>query len=736
MLITVSEHSTGDGHQAVDYLKGTHDHLGAERAEVVVLRGNPRMTAEVINTLTTKHRYTSGVAAWAPEDAPTRAEIDSVLDDIERTAFAGLGRDQYEWCCVLHRDADGGVHVHFLIARVELELGRAFNAFPPGWRKDFDALRDYWNHLKGWARPDDPARAKPIQLGRMTPVSASQLHAGLDVEPDPRQSITDWLVSRIETGLVRDRSDVLASLAELGEINREGNDYISVRLAPGAKPIRLKGAIYVDSFNSETFIAQRAAASRSRTDPAPARQPDRSAADAARRELEKAVLRRAAFNTKRFGTPPRRVRRPAPGDAGPHAVAPALAGCGDGPAVLADVDRRGHLDDVSTRPGRRGAKRTRPGKRQSRRAAADIPASSSTTPKKEKVVHDRDRNPDRQLQRQRDRAGDGTNAARSAAGRAGALARAPTINGLHRLPRFAVAQIQDGTPLLLPPDALDRLVDAGTERAAGLRLPSPAAGGLGMTEAFDFDTSPEGLQARARRAINDATGRAAERGADRLANQPEHEQVLQQARALLPAAATEAKEAAVMTELNFLNPPPEPRPFGQVLDDTDLIALPEAGKREASERTDRERVAAQALAEQEIQSELKTKSKKQLELLQRALKNELSVNQAEAIEQMLTRFLRMVLRLVSLGSIELTATASEQRGIVARQGLEFVAAEIQRRTDVEVRHAVASKAPRAPRTQPAPEKFQIVPAHDPRQPPRDRDEVAREQDADRERNRK
>lgn len=558
MLITVSDHGTGDGNQAVDYLLGTHDHLGEERAEVTVLRGNPRMTAQLINSLTTKHRYTSGVVAWAPEDAPTRAEIAAVLDDIERASFAGLRPDQYDWCCVLHRDADGGVHVHFLIPRVELVSGRSFNAFPPGWRKDFDALRDAWNFSKGWARPDDPARARPVQPGAMAPVTASRLIAGLDVEPDPRLSITDWLVSRVETGLVRDRADVLASLAELGEINREGNDYISVRLAPGAKPIRLKGAIYVDSFNSETFIAQRAAASRSGTDPAPARRPDRAAADAARRELEEAVLRRAAFNTKRFGTPPSRVRRPAPGDADPHAVALALAGGGDGPAVLADVDCRGHLDDVSTRPGRRGAKRTRPGKRQSGRAATGRTTSSAASfiITKAQVVHDRNRNPDRRVQHERDRTGRHAAATRAAAGRAGSLSRAPTLDGLHRLPRFTLAQVEGRPSLLLPADALDRLVDGGAERAAGLRSASPEAiglGGLGMTSSFDM--SAKALQARAKRAVDELSDQAMQRVEARLLRNDRRDQEaagasgapISKPTALLPAAVNQ--ESNIMAQL-------------------------------------------------------------------------------------------------------------------------------------------------------------------------------------------
>ena len=189
-------------------------------------------------------------------------------------------------------------------------------------------------------------------------------------------------------------------------------------------------------------------------------------------------------------------------------------------------------------------------------------------------------------------------------------------------------------------------------------------------------------------------------------------------------------------KLGFLAEPPPPLPPGRIDDAALLVAPPDTGKREALERIDRERAAAQAEAEQEIQSELKTKSKKQLELLRSALKRELSIDQAEAIEQMLARFLRIVLRLVSLGSFELPVTDSERRGIVARRGIELVNAEIQRRADVEVPHAVVSQAPRVPRAQPAPEKFQIVRVHDPRRPPLDRDAVGREQDAERERNRK
>ncbi|MEP7295241.1 MAG: hypothetical protein ABI702_03570 [Burkholderiales bacterium] len=487
MLITVFDYGTGDGVQVVDYLGATHDHNGELRAEVVTLRGNPRMTARIINSLTSKHRYSSGAVAWAPEDAPSRAEIDSVLDDIERTAFAGLMRDQYDWTCVLHRSAHGGVHVHFLIPRVELHASRSFNAFPPGWRKDFDALRDFWNFHKGWARPDDPARARPVQPGLMAPVTASQLRAGLNIEPDPRLSITDWLVNRVETGLVRDRTDVLASLAELGDINRAGADYISVRLTPGEKSIRLKGAVYVDTFSSKAFLAVRQATERSGTDPAPARRPDPEAAGSARRRLAEAVERRAAFNKKRFGTSSRRGRPATSGNVDSHSMASALAGGGNNLYDRTDADGRGHVDDISTRPACGGAESLGPSGHQSGRAAANDSSSSSSTatPKKVQVAHDRDRDLDRKLRHERDRRSRRAAYVGASACRASTLGRAQTLDGLHRVSSVSLVQIDDRPALLLQDDAPDRVVHHGAESVDRLRRTPPDVdgGGMGMTDA-------------------------------------------------------------------------------------------------------------------------------------------------------------------------------------------------------------------------------------------------------------
>ena len=167
-----------------------------------MLRGNPDMVAAVADSLDFEHKYTSGVIAWAPDDAPTDAQIEAVLDAFEETAWAGLEPDRYAWATVLHRER-GGAHVHVLAARCDLETGRSLNIAPPGWQKTFGPLRDAFNAEHGWSRPDDPARARVQQPGHRAYVEAARLQAGLALEPEPRDLIRDYLIQRVEHDTVR-----------------------------------------------------------------------------------------------------------------------------------------------------------------------------------------------------------------------------------------------------------------------------------------------------------------------------------------------------------------------------------------------------------------------------------------------------------------------------------------------------------------------------------------------------
>ena len=300
MLVKFLSHGKGSARAAVEYLVGERDAAGQEREGVVVLRGNPDMVAAVADSLDFERKYTSAVIAWAPEDRPTGKQIESVLDEFEKTAWAGLGSDRYAWTAVLHRERGGGVHAHILAAQCDLQTGRSLNIAPPGWEKTFAPLRDAFNHEHGWSRPDDPARARAQRPGHVAYIEASKLRAGLEHEADPRTLIRDYLVQRVEHGPVKGRADVVSALEDVGlEVPRQGKDYVTARDPDSGKRWRLKGELYERDFESERLDlpAAKQAGGRPKAD----RGDGRARARAAWRELERRRKRRAAFHRGRYG---------------------------------------------------------------------------------------------------------------------------------------------------------------------------------------------------------------------------------------------------------------------------------------------------------------------------------------------------------------------------------------------------------------------------------------------------
>ena len=255
MLIKFVARGEGSAAAAADYLLGERNAAGKDRAAVEVLRGDPHQVAAIADGLAFEHRYTSGVIAWSPEDNPTQAQIERVIDGFEKSAWAGLDPDRYAWSAILHRDHGSGVHVHIFAARCDLETGLSLNIAPPGWQKTFDPLRDAFNFENGWSRPDDPERARAY---RPTPHrayrDAATLRAGLQIEPDPREQITEYLAGRVVAGAVRDRDGVVAALQEAGfEVPRKGTSYVTVRDPDTGGRWRLRGELYDHDFNAETL---------------------------------------------------------------------------------------------------------------------------------------------------------------------------------------------------------------------------------------------------------------------------------------------------------------------------------------------------------------------------------------------------------------------------------------------------------------------------------------------------
>lgn len=287
MHIKFLSHGKGSGVKAISYLLQKKDHKGELRDDVEVLRGNPKLTATAIDSLVFKQRYSSCVIAFAPEDKPTRAQMLSVVDDFRRSSFSGMDENDFSWIAIKHSDQNGGVHIHVVTARVDLKTGRSFNPAPPGGKTVFDHMRDMYNYKNGWARPDDPSRARLYQPGHRL-----YLEKG-----NPKEKITDFLIKSIQAGLITDRKGVERHLSEIGEITRIGKDYISVKPDGFTRALRLKGGIFSGQFNASFsgFAGEQDKGSSQSCG-----RDNRERAEDAKRLFEEAIAKRSKYNRERY----------------------------------------------------------------------------------------------------------------------------------------------------------------------------------------------------------------------------------------------------------------------------------------------------------------------------------------------------------------------------------------------------------------------------------------------------
>ena len=154
----------------------------------------------------------------------------------------------------------GRLELNFVTTRailVETKL-RSINIAPPGDenRKTWDSLRDVLNMKNGWADPESLERKKVVDVPNyVLKKRALMERLGKETKKDPREIITEFVVQRIDAGVINNRDELISQLVAQGfRVNRKGKDYVTVvDTTNEEKKYRLKGAFY-----SETFTAVRA----------------------------------------------------------------------------------------------------------------------------------------------------------------------------------------------------------------------------------------------------------------------------------------------------------------------------------------------------------------------------------------------------------------------------------------------------------------------------------------------
>jgi len=264
MYIKFTKHGKGSPRKATEYLLNELDSKGEKRPHIEILRGDAQTFVALTEGLDFDYRYTSAIIAWSKEDDPTPEQIQETLDAFEKHAFGGLNPTRYHMNAVLHIAQDGSKHVHILVPRVDLATGKSLNIAPPGHTGYFDKLRNYLNEKHCWSKPDDIALLKtaaslPDHVHAQR-AAAKQIDFTGKTRDEKKELLTEIVRQRISAGVINDKKGVVSTLAEFGVITRNNSKTVSVLLAGEIQALRMKGELYKDGFDFDSYAKARAGA--------------------------------------------------------------------------------------------------------------------------------------------------------------------------------------------------------------------------------------------------------------------------------------------------------------------------------------------------------------------------------------------------------------------------------------------------------------------------------------------
>ena len=240
----IFRHGTGNGKSVINYLM-------LKRHQPKTIRGNPKLTEKIIDSLSFKHKYRSGVLSW--EENLDEGQIEKIIDDFESFAFAGITKNNYDCLWVQHQEHDR-TELHFVIPRVHLDSGLSLNPMPPNWIKPFGKWRDLQNYKNKWSSPNtdiNPESAQDLQL----PSHIIKKKKLGETKKDIREKVTDLINDGIENKSIFDRGSMIKFLNNNGyETPRKGSNYITIINHEDDKRVRLKGTLFNRDWTSKTRI--------------------------------------------------------------------------------------------------------------------------------------------------------------------------------------------------------------------------------------------------------------------------------------------------------------------------------------------------------------------------------------------------------------------------------------------------------------------------------------------------
>ncbi|ECB3955401.1 nuclease [Salmonella enterica subsp. enterica serovar Newport] len=236
MIVKFHPRGRGGGAGPVDYLLGKD----RQREGASVLQGKPEEVRELIDASPYAKKYTSGVLSFAEQDLPP-GQREKLMASFERVLMPGLDKDQYSVLWVEHQDK-GRLELNFLIPNTELLTGRRLQPYyDRADRPRIDAWQTIVNGRLGLHDPNAPENRRALVTPSALP----------ETKQEAAQAITRGLLVLASSGELKTRQDVTEALESAGfEVVRITKSSISIADPDGGRNIRLKGAIYEQSFNA------------------------------------------------------------------------------------------------------------------------------------------------------------------------------------------------------------------------------------------------------------------------------------------------------------------------------------------------------------------------------------------------------------------------------------------------------------------------------------------------------
>jgi len=238
VLVKFHSHGSGKGSGPIDYLIGKNK----DREKATVLRGDPDLQKELIDSVPFVQKYTSGVLSFE-EPNITEAQKNEVIDSFERAMFPGLEKDQYSMLWVEHLDK-GRLELNFVSAEIELQTGKRLQSYYHAVDgKRINAWKNVINAHFGFSDPSDPSKKRGLAPPKINASKSAK---------EAQAEVGQYIEALAGDGLLKNRQDVLTALEEAGlKVTRETPKSISIENPSGSRNIRLKGSIYERNFNAD-----------------------------------------------------------------------------------------------------------------------------------------------------------------------------------------------------------------------------------------------------------------------------------------------------------------------------------------------------------------------------------------------------------------------------------------------------------------------------------------------------